>query len=143
MKKLLFLCTGNYYRSRFAEVFFNHLALQRRLCWQADSRGLLLSPLNAGPLSLHTAQYLERIGVSSSSALRLPLPVGEDDFVVARHIVAVNEREHRPMIAESYPLWPHRVEYWHIDDLDDAPPSEALPALERAVVALVCRFAAF
>jgi protein-tyrosine phosphatase len=30
-KIMLFLCTGNYYRSRFAELLFNHLAKQRGL----------------------------------------------------------------------------------------------------------------
>jgi hypothetical protein len=39
-KIMLFLCTGNYYRSRFAELLFNHLAKQRGLDWQATSRGL-------------------------------------------------------------------------------------------------------
>ena len=39
-KTVLFLCTGNYYRSRFAEILFNHLAGQSKLAWRADSRGL-------------------------------------------------------------------------------------------------------
>jgi len=29
---VLFLCTGNYYRSRFAEVFFNAVATKEGLC---------------------------------------------------------------------------------------------------------------
>ena len=39
-KRVLFLCTGNYYRSRFAEILFNQLAPTRGLNWRADSRGL-------------------------------------------------------------------------------------------------------
>lgn len=35
---VLFLCTGNYYRSRFAEIYFNALAAQRGSPWRADSR---------------------------------------------------------------------------------------------------------
>ncbi len=42
MKKILFLCTGNYYRSRFAEKLFNNLATQKNLDWEADSRGLAI-----------------------------------------------------------------------------------------------------
>ncbi len=42
MNKILFLCTGNYYRSRFAENLFNWLATKQGLDWQADSRGLAL-----------------------------------------------------------------------------------------------------
>ena len=38
-KTVLFLCTGNYYRSRFAEVLFNSLAGKMGLPWKASSRG--------------------------------------------------------------------------------------------------------
>src|SRR5260370_39303693 len=39
-KGVLFLCTGNYYRSRFAEVLFNSVAAKMGLPWRASSRGL-------------------------------------------------------------------------------------------------------
>ena len=50
---VLFLCTGNYYRSRFAEVLFNHLARERGSCWRAESLGLDLAigVNNVGPIS--------------------------------------------------------------------------------------------
>jgi protein-tyrosine-phosphatase len=37
MKTLLFLCTGNYYRSRYAEELFNHHAARGGLLWQAPN----------------------------------------------------------------------------------------------------------
>jgi protein-tyrosine phosphatase len=46
---VLFLCTGNYYRSRLAEVYFNALAPGWRLRWRADSRALRLNSANPGP----------------------------------------------------------------------------------------------
>ena len=39
-RRLLFLCTGNYYRSRFAELLFNALAREAGLSWIASSRGI-------------------------------------------------------------------------------------------------------
>ena len=42
VKTVLFLCTGNYYRSRFAEELFNHQAERADLDWIAQSRGLAL-----------------------------------------------------------------------------------------------------
>ena len=36
-KTVLFLCTGNYYRSRFAEILFNSVASKLGLPWQASS----------------------------------------------------------------------------------------------------------
>ena len=59
MKRILFLCTGNYYRSRFAEIFFNWHAEQRVLAWRAESRGLALDASNVGPISRHTLAYLK------------------------------------------------------------------------------------
>ncbi|MFX7063749.1 hypothetical protein ABTH87_19020, partial [Acinetobacter baumannii] len=51
MKKILFLCTGNYYRSRYAEEIFNHAARRKGLRWRAFSRGAAErgSPDNVGP----------------------------------------------------------------------------------------------
>jgi protein-tyrosine phosphatase len=53
MRTILFLCTGNYYRSRFAEQYFNHLARQVSLPWLAVSRGLATERgvNNVGPIS--------------------------------------------------------------------------------------------
>jgi hypothetical protein len=55
-RTVLFLCTGNYYRSRFSEYLFNALAQKCGLNWQATSRGLKAwMAANEGPLSEFTA----------------------------------------------------------------------------------------
>ena len=40
MESILFLCTGNYYRSRLAEEYFNHLAAAKQLSTKAYSRAI-------------------------------------------------------------------------------------------------------
>src|SRR3954469_19809779 len=116
MKTVLFLCTGNYYRSRYAEVLFNWKAQECGLAWKADSRGLDPDPLNAGPMSRHTMAALRELGIPFD--LRFPLVATEDDFQAAHHVIAVKEAEHRAMIERKFPKWLDRVEFWRVHDLD-------------------------
>lgn len=139
MKKLLFLCTGNYYRSRYAEILFNWRAAAEGLAWQADSRGLMPDPANPGPMSRDTMAALRGLQIPFDTYLRLPLTVEEIDFRAADHVVAVKEREHRPMIERRFASWLARVEFWHVDDLDCCGPEVAIPHLDREVAALLER----
>jgi len=139
MKRVLFLCTGNYYRSRYAEILFNWMAPKNGLIWKAGSRGLDPDPNNAGPMSRHTMAALRKLGIPFDKHLRFPITVTDDDFVSAHHVVAVKEAEHRPMIERSFPHWLDRVEFWHVHDLDCCGPEEAIPHLDREVTSLVER----
>jgi protein-tyrosine phosphatase len=142
MNRVLFLCTGNYYRSRFAEIFFNWHAGRRQMPWQAESRGLAPVKENVGPLSWHTLARLATLGIPAESYLRLPLAVTHDDFERAQHIVAVKEAEHRPLIAGRFPAWLARVEFWRVHDVDCAHAREAMPILENEVLGLLARLEA-
>jgi protein-tyrosine phosphatase len=140
MKQVIFLCSANYYRSRFAEHFFNWLASQEGLDWRADSRGLLVGHWgDIGCISRYTVEALETRGIPMDGEHRLPKPLTLADLGSAELVVAVKEAEHRPLMAEQFPLWRDRVEYWHVDDLDCATSDEALPVLEDCVRRLVER----
>src|SRR3954466_5276109 len=139
MQTVLFLCTGNYYRSRYSEILFNWKAEQCGLAWKADSRGLDPDPLNAGPMSRHTMAALQKLGIPYDKHLRFPLVANEDDFQAAHHVVAVKEAEHRRIIEQNFPAWLDRVEFWHVHDLDCCGPEEAIPHLDREVAGLVER----
>jgi protein-tyrosine phosphatase len=139
-KTVLFLCTGNYYRSRFAEILFNRLVEGTSLRWRAVSRGLAPDKgTNVGPISKHAIAGLRSRGIRLDDKIRDPLPVAEVDLAGADWIVAVKEAEHRPMMTARFPRWAERVDYWHIDDLDAAEPAEALEHLEREVRLLIGR----
>lgn len=139
MQQLLFLCTGNYYRSRYAEILFNELAAAAGLEWRAFSRGLEPDPLNPGPMSRHTMAELTRLAIKYDEHLRLPLAVTSADFEQANHVVAVKEAEHRRMIERGFAEWLPKVEFWHVHDLDCCGPEAALPHLHSEVAALVDR----
>ncbi|MDR3416533.1 MAG: low molecular weight phosphatase family protein [Nevskia sp.] len=144
MKRLLFLCTGNYYRSRYAELLFNALAPAAAVPWQADSRGLNLGAgiANIGPLSRFAAQRLEQRGIALPSPPRFPQQVTETDLVTADLVIALKEAEHRPLLAANFSGWVDRIEYWGVHDLDQAPPQRALADIEANVDQLLARLAA-
>ena len=139
---ILFLCTGNYYRSRFAEHLFNHIAPARKLPWRAFSRGLATHYVssNAGPISPYALEGLRSRGVTGVK-IRSPIPLTEQDLVAAQHIVALKQTEHRPLMQQNFPDWIDRVEYWHVHDIDQASPNEALPEIDAAVQELLERLA--
>jgi low molecular weight protein-tyrosine phosphatase len=140
---MLFLCTGNYYRSRFAELVFNHLAKQRGLDWQATSRGLALErgANNVGPISQHTLAGLAARGIGLVAEVRRPRALNESDLASAHHIVAVNRAEHLPILERKFPKCVEQVEFWHVHDCDFATPDEALEQIERRVLGLINRYA--
>jgi protein-tyrosine phosphatase len=137
MKRVLFLCSGNYYRSRFAEHLFNWLAAKSQLSWRADSRGLRVGKAgNIGPISRFAVEGLEMRGITLNGE-RYPLQVNLPDLARADLVTAVKEAEHRTMMLGPFSLWTNLVEYWHVDDLDCATPEEALLVLDGLVRALV------
>ena len=138
-KSILFLCTGNYYRSRFAEVLFNHLAAEAGLEVVATSRALAIErgACNVGPMSSHTVRELGRLGIALPEPMRNPLGCGETDLAGAWRVVAVKETEHRPLLAERFPGWADRVTYWHVHDLDLSTSDDALGQIAAHVRELI------
>jgi len=134
---VLFLCTGNYYRSRYAEILFNSVAGKMSLPWKASSRGLALERgvNNVGPMALEAITALEALGVRAADAVtRLPAQVTTDDLERADRVVALKQAEHLPLLQERFPAWVEKVEFWQVDD---AP--EALALIEQEVTGLVAR----
>ncbi|MFZ5819479.1 MAG: hypothetical protein ACOYYJ_06225 [Chloroflexota bacterium] len=82
--KVLFICTGNYYRSRYAELFFNETAANMQVNWRAVSRGLAADEgHNEGPVSAHASRRLTLRGISTGAPVRFPLQLEEKDLLEA------------------------------------------------------------
>lgn len=136
MNRILFLCTGNYYRSRFAEEYFNHQADRFELPWRADSRALardLAATGNQGPISTFAVTELQRRAIPIRGGARHPITARPTDFEAAHRIIAVSRREHEPMLREHFPEVLERIQYFEIGDLDVEAPATAIARLTQAI----------
>jgi protein-tyrosine-phosphatase len=134
---VLFLCTGNYYRSRFAEILFNSMADKMGLPWRAESKGLALERgiNNIGSLAVAAVKALELMGVRATDAVaRFPTQVTKEDLETADRIVALKQAEHLTLLQERFPDWTEKVEFWHVDDAPGV-----LGLIEQEVMGLVNR----
>ena len=137
--QILFLCTGNYYRSRYAEELFNFHARSEALAWRATSRGLAERgpPHSVGPMSRFTLEALREKAIAPEGAERYPQSCTLADFDLAQLVIALKEAENRPLLAKRFPGWENRVSYWHVHDLDAAKPIKAIAMMDRLVQALI------
>jgi protein-tyrosine phosphatase len=138
---VLFLCTGNYYRSRFAEEYFNHLAIKQSLSCRAFSLGFRPDlVINPGTISLHALQALRARGIEPTQASRPPASVRPEDFVRHKCCIALSESEHRPIMERMFPRFAERVRYWQVEDLLLARPESAISRIESEIHRLLDEF---
>src|SRR5207245_8904007 len=100
-KTVLFLCTGNYYRSRYAEVLFNSVAGKMNLPWMASSRGLALERgvKNVGPMAASAIKALDARGLRAVAEFgSFPIQATVEDFEAAHWLVALKAAEHLPLL---------------------------------------------
>ena len=135
--QVLFLCTGNYYRSRFAEAVFNYHCDRRQLSWRAYSRGLAIHLAPPNHLSPATRIGLRLRGIPFHHTAAEKQAVTAADMHSAAVRIALKEIEHRPLIQTLFPDWEDRVIYWDIHDVDVALPGAMLPMLEQKVMRLI------
>jgi protein-tyrosine phosphatase len=138
-EKILFLCTGNYYRSRFAEHLFNYQANQQGLNWLADSRGLALDRgvNNIGKISHYAVTALAERGIILDENEGFPQRLQLSDLETSTRVIALDESEHLPLMRERFPQWADKIEYWLVHDIDKTSANEALGQIEVSILDLI------
>lgn len=139
---VLFVCTGNYYRSRFSEILFNSLAPEYGVKSRAISRGLMTGLISndMGFISPHAMRGLKSRNINFDDCMRRPIQIQESDLVEAKLVIAIDEWEHRPMIEKCFPEWANRIQYWQVADIADLEPEVAMFALETRIRTLLEHF---
>jgi protein-tyrosine phosphatase len=124
-KQILFVCTGNFYRSRFAEALFNQKARAVKLNWHANSRGLNLVPSQLG-ISPFAEEELIRRGVPKRLWSGTPKKLTKTDVAQSDCIILMDEAEHRRPFEKQFPhQTASKIQYWHIPDSGRMDPAEA------------------
>src|SRR6266568_8296184 len=134
-KRVLFLCTGNYYRSRLAEELFNQRARRLELNWRASSCALAIErgADNNGPISEFAMRALSDLDVIPAHPFRFPIACTVRDFELADLVIAMKEAEHRSLMKTKFNAWAERVTYWHVHDLDVADFAETAKLIDVLV----------
>lgn len=121
--RVIFICTGNHYRSRLSEELFNFYARHFGLAWEAHSRGLIDTGELKG-ISPFAWQYLIRRGLSSHiDPNRNPQILRVADFEWASLLIALNREEHEPMLRDRFGQIPkilaqkNQLRFWNVCDV--------------------------
>ena len=129
---VLFIRSGNIYRSRYAEAYLNHVARSQGLSIQAKPRGLTVHIVEIGT-SPHVIERMKAMGISLSCMAPDKIALTEEDLREATIIIALKDEEHRPMLEQRFPSWADRIIYWDIGDVGEMTPQEALSKIEQHV----------
>jgi protein-tyrosine phosphatase len=139
-KQILFICTGNYYRSRFAEAVFNYYMSKKKSHWKAYSRGLNISALTPTqrkvPVSAYTVTELNKLNIPLSFVDGQPTQLVQADLDSSHYVIALSRSEHKPLLEKGFTRL-SKIQYWEVEDMHLASSDQALPAILTQVQKLI------
>lgn len=138
--KVCFVCTGNYYRSRFAEAVFNFMVKECGKEYVAESRGLNISAADEvakdyGELSPYTKHKMEDLDIPINFTSEKRQSISKQDLEDFDIIVIMDRAEHFKMVKEfvgedeDMIASAKNFKYWAIKDVFDWEPDETLGAI--------------
>jgi protein-tyrosine phosphatase len=133
---VLFVCTGNFYRSRFAEALFKARATTSALT--ANSRGLDTSKPRDTGVSPLVLEELKRLKISADLIAGYPRQLERADLDDADVVVLLNGSEHAPRLKTQFPQADlTKVRQWSVPDVPIMAAKDAFAEISRQVDLLV------
>jgi len=138
---VLFVCTGNFYRSRFAEAVFKAHVTAGALT--ASSRGLDTSKPRATGVSPLVTEELKRLRISTDLVAGYPRQLQREDLNAANVVVLLDGREHVPMLQKQFPqVDMTKVRQWSVPDVPAMAARDAFAEITRQVDLLIAELGA-
>ena len=101
MNNILFVCTGNIFRSRFAEEVFNHLCKINGVDAIAFSAGLQVGRYKQRKIYWPAMNELERLKIEPLRSNEDSVHINDIDVSIYDQIICMDEEEHKPMVRSN------------------------------------------
>ena len=114
--KVLFVCTWNIHRSRFAEEVFNYLAKKSNDKHQAFSAGFRFGSNSFRTIYYPALDNLKKLNIVPLRPNDFSKHIDDVDLFNYDRIICMDEGEHKPMVLANPNLQNDLFEYWNIID---------------------------
>ena len=114
--KVLFVCTANIHRSRFAEEVFNYLAKKGDSAHQAFSAGLRVGDYSFRTIYYPALDILKKFNITPLRPSIHSIHIDDVELSEYGRIICMDEGEHEPMVTANVNLDDGLFEYWNIID---------------------------
>lgn len=138
MTSFIFICTGNFYRSRFAEAYFNFLSDKFQLPAFAKSAGFkphLADDKAAveGEISLLAKNKLDTMGISKVYYDKKRELLEENMLKEADFIIVLDKDEHFSMMKELFPKYLEKSIFYDAKDIEFCDHNIALNYIKKMI----------
>lgn len=117
--KVMFVCTGNYFRSKFCECYLNAISKSKDTTYYSCGIDVTY-PGNIGEVSVHTKSYLMELGIDFSTSTKDDISVYDlDEFDT---IYVMNLEEHYHFMNSRYPQFMSKCIFLDFKDIFDEKP---------------------
>ena len=138
--KVLFVCTWNIYRSRFAEEVFNFFAKKSNSKHQAFSAGFRVGNYNFRTIYYPALDNLKKLNIVPLRPNDFSKHIDDVDLYEYDKIICMDEGEHKPMVLGNPSLQKDLFQYWDIIDQPKVKSEISLPKCYQKVKNLLSDF---